>query len=83
MTSYRDIVFDGKTVPYPAAFYPHTLTCFSYSKSLSCRERLGHVAVRRVRGEDILVDMMSQISRFTGHNCRPASSSGRSVAARG
>ena len=32
---YRDIVFDGKTVPYPAAFYPHTLTCFSYSKSLS------------------------------------------------
>ena len=21
---YRDIVFDGKTVPYPAAFYPHT-----------------------------------------------------------
>ena len=29
---YRDIVFDGKTVPYPAAFYPHTLTCFSFSK---------------------------------------------------
>ena len=46
---YRDIVFDGKTVPYPAAFYPHTLTCFSYSK-----------------------DMMSQISRFTGHNCPPS-----------
>ena len=32
---YRDIVFDGKKAPYPAAFYPHTLTCFSYSKSLS------------------------------------------------
>ena len=32
---YRDIAFDGKKVPYPAAFYPHTLTCFSYSKSLS------------------------------------------------
>ena len=45
---YRDIVFDGKTVPYPAAFYPHTLTCFSYSKSLSLPgERLGYVAVRR------------------------------------
>ena len=41
---YRDIVFDGKTVPYPAAFYPHTLTCFSYSKSLSLPgERLGYV----------------------------------------
>ena len=23
---YRDIAFDGKKVPYPAAFYPHTLT---------------------------------------------------------
>ena len=23
-------------------------------------------------GEDILVDMMSQISRFTGHNCPPS-----------
>ena len=71
---YRDIVFDGKTVPYPAAFYPHTLTCFSYSKSLSLPgERLGYVAVRPgCEGEDILVDMMSQISRFTGHNCPPS-----------
>ena len=71
---YRDIVFDGKNVPYPAAFYPHTLTCFSYSKSLSLPgERLGYVAVRPgCEGEDILVDMMSQISRFTGHNCPPS-----------
>ena len=71
---YRDIAFDGKTVPYPAAFYPHTLTCFSYSKSLSLPgERLGYVAVRPgCEGEDILVDMMAQISRFTGHNCPPS-----------
>ena len=26
---YRDIAFDGRAVPYPAAFYPHTLTCFT------------------------------------------------------
>lgn len=71
---YRDIVFDGKTVPYPAAFYPHTLTCFSYSKSLSLPgERLGYVAVcPGCEGEEVLVDMMSQISRFTGHNCPPS-----------
>ena len=71
---YRDIAFDGKKVPYPAAFYPHTLTCFSYSKSLSLPgERLGYVAVRPgCEGEDILVDMMAQISRFTGHNCPPS-----------
>ena len=71
---YRDIVFDGKAAPYPAAFYPHTLTCFSYSKSLSLPgERLGYVAVRPgCEGEDVLVDMMAQISRFTGHNCPPS-----------
>ena len=68
------IVFDGKTVPYPAAFYPHTLTCFSFSKSLSLPgERLGYVAVRPgCEGEDVLVDMMAQVSRFTGHNCPPS-----------
>ena len=67
-------ILTEKTVPYPAAFYPHTLTCFSYSKSLSLPgERLGYVAVRPgCEGEDILVDMMSQISRFTGHNCPPS-----------
>ena len=71
---YRDIAFDGKKVPYPAAFYPHTLTCFSFSKSLSLPgERLGYVAVRPgCEGEDVLVDMMAQISRFTGHNCPPS-----------
>lgn len=71
---YRDIVFDGKKAPYPAAYYPHTLTCFSYSKSLSLPgERLGYVAVAPgCEGEEILVDMMSQISRFTGHNCPPS-----------
>ncbi|OUQ38412.1 pyridoxal phosphate-dependent aminotransferase [Faecalibacterium sp. An122] len=71
---YRDIVFDGQTVPYPAAFYPHALTCFSFSKSLSLPgERLGYVAVRPgCEGEEVLVDMMAQISRFTGHNCPPS-----------
>ena len=71
---YRDIVFDGGTAPYPAAFYPHTLTCFSYSKSLSIPgERLGYVAVcPGCEGEEVLVDMMAQISRFTGHNCPPS-----------
>lgn len=71
---YRDIVFDGKTAPYPAAFYPHTITCFSYSKSLSLPgERLGYAAVcPGCEGEDELVDIMTQISRFTGHNCPPS-----------
>ena len=32
---YREIIFDGKKAPYVAKFYPHTLTCYSFSKSLS------------------------------------------------
>ena len=71
---YREIVFDGVDAPYPAALYEHTLTCYSFSKSLSLPgERIGYVAVRPgCEGEDVLVDMMAQISRFTGHNCPPS-----------
>ena len=43
---YREIVFDGGTQPYPAKFYDNTLTCYSWSKSLSMPgERIGYVLV--------------------------------------
>ena len=43
---YREIVFDGGTQPYPSTFYDNTLSCYSYSKSLSLPgERIGYVAV--------------------------------------
>ncbi len=68
---YREIAFDGNTVPYPAKFYDHTLTCYSFSKSLSVPgERIGYVAVNpRCEASDKLVPMMGQISRGIGHNC--------------
>lgn len=68
---YREIAYDGKTVPYPAKFYPHTLTCYSFSKSLSVPgERIGYVAVNPLcEAADKLVPMMGQISRGIGHNC--------------
>lgn len=71
---YREIIFAGMDAPYPAAHYPHTLTCYSFSKSLSLPgERIGYVAVApSCEGADVLVDIMSQISRFTGHNCPPS-----------
>ena len=41
---YREIAFGGKTIPYPAKFYDDTLTCYSFSKSLSVPgERIGYV----------------------------------------
>ena len=71
---YREIVFAGVEHPYPASFYPNTLTCYSFSKSLSLPgERLGYVAVHpQCEDADILVDVMAQISRGIGHNCPPS-----------
>lgn len=71
---YREIAFDGKKVPYTALFYPHTLTCYSFSKSLSIPgERIGYVAVNPAcEHADDLVPMMGQISRGIGHNCPSA-----------
>ncbi|MBR5637485.1 MAG: pyridoxal phosphate-dependent aminotransferase [Pseudobutyrivibrio sp.] len=73
---YREIVFDGKKCPYPARFYDNTLTCYSFSKSLSLPgERIGYVAVNpKATDADILAVIMGQISRGIGHNC-PASTS--------
>ncbi|PJM79028.1 pyridoxal phosphate-dependent aminotransferase [Bifidobacterium scaligerum] len=72
---YREIVFDGNTQPYPANFYANTLTCYSWSKSLSLPgERIGYVAVNPAATDaDLLEPIMGQISRGTGHNCPPSS----------
>ena len=68
---YREIAFGGLEVPYPAKFYPDTLTCYSFSQSLSVPgERIGYLAVNP-KAEDAayIVPMCGQISRGTGHNC--------------
>ena len=72
---YREIVFAGADAPYPSKFYDNTLSCYSFSKSLSLPgERIGYVAVNpRCTDADLLVAIMAQISRGTGHNC-PSSS---------
>ena len=68
---YREIAFDGRQAPYVAKYYPHTLTCYSFSKSLSVPgERIGYVAVNPAcEHAEELVPMMGQISRGIGHNC--------------
>ena len=69
--AYREYVFDGKKAPYVSKFYDNTLSCYSFSKSLSLPgERIGYVAVNPTCTDaDLLVPMMSQISRGIGHNC--------------
>ncbi|MBQ9832270.1 MAG: pyridoxal phosphate-dependent aminotransferase [Clostridia bacterium] len=43
---YRELVFDGYTVPWVPNYYDNTIVCYSYSKSLSIPgERIGYILV--------------------------------------
>ena len=72
---YREIVFAGVEAPYVSKFYDNTLSCYSYSKSLSLPgERIGYVAANpRCTDAELISVICSQISRGIGHNC-PSSS---------
>ncbi len=71
---YREIVFDGIEAPYVSKFYDNTLSCYSYSKSLSLPgERMGYVAANpRCRDGELISAICGQISRGIGHNCPPS-----------
>lgn len=71
---YREIVFEGVDSPYPSKLYKNTLSCYSFSKSLSLPgERIGYVAVNpECTDAELISPMCSQISRGTGHNCPPS-----------
>lgn len=71
---YREIVFEGIDSPFIAAHYHNTITCYSFSKSLSLPgERIGYIAVNPAcENASLLVDMFGQISRGIGHNCPPS-----------
>ncbi|MCR4729162.1 MAG: pyridoxal phosphate-dependent aminotransferase [Lachnospiraceae bacterium] len=71
---YREILFEGVKCPYPSKYYDHTLSCYSFSKSLSLPgERIGYVAANPADPDsETIINMCGQISRGTGHNC-PAS----------
>ena len=43
---YRDIIFEGVDAPYIANYYKNTLTCYSFSKSISLPgERIGYLVM--------------------------------------
>lgn len=71
---YREIAFGGSPTSYPAKFYDDTITCYSFSKSLSLPgERIGYLAVNPAcEDAAYIVPMCGQISRGTGHNCPAA-----------
>ncbi len=71
---YREIVFEGVGAPYVSRFYDNTLSCYSYSKSLSLPgERIGYVAANpKCTDAELISAMCGQISRGIGHNCPPS-----------
>ncbi len=77
---YRDIVFTGTDSPYIANYYKNTLTCYSFSKSLSLPgERIGYLAVNpECEDAENIMAICPQISRTIGQN-GPASLMQRTI----
>ena len=67
---YRDIIFEGVDAPYVANYYKNTLTCYSFSKSISLPgERIGYLAVHPDCIEaNKIIEICPQISRTIGQN---------------
>ena len=70
---YRDLVYDGDAVPYIPGFYPDTIYCYSFSKSLSLPgERVGYLAVPpESKDRAALRAAISGAGRMLGYVCAP------------
>ncbi len=70
---YREIAYE-KPVPYPAKFYQNTLTCYSYSKSLSLPgERIGYIALSPdMPNASEVMCAIKGAGRTLGYICAPA-----------
>ncbi len=71
---YRELVYDGERVPFAPAFYPNTLICYSYSKSLSLPgERIGYILVPpSVREAKKVYAAVCGAGRSLGYVCAPS-----------
>lgn len=71
---YRELVFDGAAVPYIMNYYPRSIVCYSYSKSLSLPgERIGYIAVSNAMEEfaDVYAGVCGA-GRALGYVCAPS-----------
>lgn len=70
---YREIVYDGLTVPYVTKYYANTIVCYSYSKSLSLPgERIGYIIVPdEVRDSGRVMAAVAGAGRALGYVCAP------------
>ena len=72
--TYRELVYDGKEVPFLPLIYPDTIVCYSYSKSLSLPgERIGYVYVpQNCADSRALYAAIAGAARSMGHVCAPS-----------
>lgn len=70
---YRELAY-GVEVPFIPNIYPHTVVCYSYSKSLSLPgERIGYVYVPDAAADSAaLYAAVAGASRANGHVCAPS-----------
>lgn len=71
---YREIVYDGITVPFITKYYKNTLVCYSFSKSLSLPgERIGYVLVpEEVTDSKEVYAAIAGAGRSLGYVCAPS-----------
>lgn len=71
---YRELVYDGLTVPFVPSLYRDTVICYSYSKSLSLPgERIGYVCVPgEASDSSALYAAVAGAARAMGHVCAPS-----------
>ena len=71
---YRELVYGDVEVPYLPSFYPNTLVCYSFSKSVSLPgERIGYILVSPTADESVaLYQAVCGAGRALGFVCAPA-----------
>ena len=70
---YRELAY-GVEVPFVPTIYPHTIVCYSYSKSLSLPgERISYIYVPQAAAESpALYAAVAGAARSAGHVCAPS-----------
>ena len=71
---YREIVYRDIPLPWVPHYYPNTLVCYSYSKSLSLPgQRIGYVLVPpQAEDADIVYAAVCGAGRALGYVCAPS-----------
>lgn len=71
---YRELVFNGESLPFIMNYYDRSIVCYSYSKSLSLPgERIGYIAVNNAAEdfEEIYAGVLGS-GRALGFVCAPS-----------